>query len=96
MRRGLSELDGGAGRPQITRTDPTLIRDLERLVDPDVRGDPQGPLRWSSKSGAKLAEGLRGMERCRGWSSAILRLPPSGLRPSGLRRPGIETVAAVS
>jgi hypothetical protein len=71
VRRGLSELDSGevpatgrvrrpgGGRPPITQTDPTLVRDLERLVDPAVRGDPQGPLRWSSKSGAKLAGGLR-------------------------------------
>jgi hypothetical protein len=71
VRRGLMELDSGevpekgrvrrpgGGRPPITRTDPTLVDDLERLIDPDVRGDPQGPLRWSSKSGAKLAGGLR-------------------------------------
>jgi hypothetical protein len=71
VRRGLSELDfgvvpgqgrvrrPGGGRPPITKTDPTLVCDLERLVDCGVRGDPQGPLRWSSKSAAKLASGLR-------------------------------------
>ncbi len=71
VRRGLLELDSGeppspgrvrrpgAGRPPITRTDPTLVADLEQLVEPDVRGDPQSPLRWSSKSSAKLADGLR-------------------------------------
>jgi len=71
VRRGLSELDSGelldqgrvrrpgGGRKPITVTDPTLVSDLERLVEPDVRGDPERPLRWSSKSGAKLAAGLR-------------------------------------
>ncbi len=71
VRRGLLELDSGeaplpgrirrpgGGRPPITKTDPTLVGDLERLVEPDVRGDPERPLRWSSKSGAKLADELR-------------------------------------
>jgi hypothetical protein len=71
VRRGLAELDSGealeqrrvrrrgGGRKRITVSDPTLVRDLERLVAPDVRGDPERPLRWSSKSGAKLAAGLR-------------------------------------
>ena len=71
VRRGLMELDvgaapemgrvrrPGAGRPPITTTDPTLVADLEKLIDPDVRGDPQGPLRWSSRSGAKLAGAVR-------------------------------------
>jgi hypothetical protein len=35
------------------------VEDLERLVDPVTRGDPESPLRWTSKSGAKLAEALR-------------------------------------
>ena len=41
--------------------DPTVVEDLERLVDPATRGDPERPLRWTSKSAAKLAEGLRGL-----------------------------------
>jgi hypothetical protein len=32
---------------------------LERLIDPVTRGDPESPLRWTSKSAAKLAQGLR-------------------------------------
>ena len=71
VRRGLAELDSGealesgrvrrpgGGRKRLTEQDPTLVCDLERLVDADVRGDPERPLRWSSKSGAKLAGGLR-------------------------------------
>lgn len=48
----------GAGRPRLTVVDPTLLEDLERLVDPDTRGDPESPLRWSSKSLGKLAVAL--------------------------------------
>jgi len=39
-------------------SDPSLLKDLERLVDPDTRGDPESPLRWSSKSLGKLAGAL--------------------------------------
>src|SRR5215207_8382396 len=35
------------------------VEGLERLVDPVTRGDPESPLRWTAKSGAKLAEALR-------------------------------------
>jgi Rhodopirellula transposase DDE domain len=49
----------GGGRPPLTQTDPTLLRHLERLVDPATRGDPQSPLRWTCKSTAKLAAALR-------------------------------------
>jgi Rhodopirellula transposase DDE domain len=43
----------------ILEREPGLAKDLERLVDPVTRGDPESPLRWTSKSGAKLAEALR-------------------------------------
>ena len=49
----------GAGRKRLVEADPTVVEDLERLVDPATRGDPERPLRWTSKSAAKLAEGLR-------------------------------------
>ena len=49
----------GGGRKPITETDPTLREDLERLLDDGTRGDPELPLRWTSKSVRKLAEGLR-------------------------------------
>jgi hypothetical protein len=35
-----------------------LVRDLEALVDPATRGDPMSPLRWTSKSAARLATDL--------------------------------------
>ena len=49
----------GGGRKHLTDNDLTLKRDLELLVDPVTRGDPESPLRWTTKSKAKLAEELR-------------------------------------
>jgi len=51
----------GGGRKRTTDTDPTLREDLERLVEPVTRGDPESPLRWTCKSVRKLAEELRGI-----------------------------------
>ena len=48
----------GAGRPPLTQTDPTLIADLTRLVEPATMGDPMRPLLWVSKSHQKLAVAL--------------------------------------
>ena len=70
--RGLADLESGEpppagkvrrhrGRVPILEREPGLAEDLERLVDPVTRGDPQSPLRWTSKSGAKLAQALRAM-----------------------------------
>jgi len=49
----------GAGRKRLTDKDPTLLKDLGRLVDDDARGDPEQPLRWTSKSLRNLAGALR-------------------------------------
>lgn len=51
----------GGGRRKTVATDTTLKSDLERLIDPVTRGDPESPLRWTCKSVRKLAEELRGM-----------------------------------
>jgi hypothetical protein len=48
----------GAGRKPVTDTDPTLLSDLESLVDPLTRGDPESPLRWTAKSTRTLAQEL--------------------------------------
>jgi hypothetical protein len=48
----------GGGRKKITDKDKTLLNDLDQLIDPSTRGDPETPLRWSSKSTTKLAEEL--------------------------------------
>jgi len=73
IRAGLRELERGerlepgrvrrpgGGRPRLTDRDPSLLEDLERLVDADSRGDPELPLRWTAKSVRRLAAALRGM-----------------------------------
>jgi hypothetical protein len=48
----------GGGRHFLEAADPTLIRDLEALVEPTTRGDPQSPLRWTCKSTRNLAAEL--------------------------------------
>src|SRR3989304_4140856 len=48
----------GAGRKKITDQDPRLAGALERLIDPDTRGDPETPLRWTCKSTRTLAAQL--------------------------------------
>jgi transposase len=49
----------GGGRPALTDTDATLLKDLEALVAGDARGDPQSPLLWTAKSVRMLARSLR-------------------------------------
>jgi hypothetical protein len=51
----------GSGRPALTETDATLLEDLGQLLEPATKGDPMRPLRWVSKSHAKLAAGLCAM-----------------------------------
>lgn len=38
----------GAGRKSITVSDPKLLTSLERLIEPETRGDPESPLLWVS------------------------------------------------
>ena len=69
--QGIKELDeapgvrvgrvrrAGGGRKKTVDKDASLKTDLERLVDPVTRGDPESPLRWTCKSVRKLAEELR-------------------------------------
>ncbi len=48
----------GGGRKRLTYYDRTLLQELEALVEPVTRGDPQSPLRWTCKSTRKLAAEL--------------------------------------
>src|SRR3984957_4093427 len=45
----------GAGRKPTISKDPTLLADLEALVEPTTRGDPESPLRERAPSGAGAA-----------------------------------------
>ncbi len=51
----------GAGRKRARDSDPTLVKDLERLLEPVTRGDPMSPLRWTTKSIRTLAAALENM-----------------------------------
>lgn len=51
----------GAGRKRTVDYDATLKRDLEALVEPVTRGDPETPLRWTCKSVRQLAAELQRM-----------------------------------
>lgn len=74
IRRGLLELKTpgrrrspdnirrmGGGRKSIAELDERLVADLESLVEPAVRGDPESPLRWTCKSLRTLADALSAM-----------------------------------
>ena len=68
--RGAAELDSGqdplagrvrrpgGGRKPLTATQPGLREALLALVEPDERGDPMSPLRWTVKSLRTLAREL--------------------------------------
>jgi transposase len=70
IRRGIRELSGGeaappgrqrrkgAGRKRTGLIDPGIKAALEGLVEPESRGDPQSPLRWTCKSTRRLAREL--------------------------------------
>ena len=71
IRKGIAELESGArldpgrvrrpggGRKSLLESDPTILDDIERLVDEDSRGDPESLLRWTAKSVRQIAVALR-------------------------------------
>ncbi len=76
--RGLKDLDApplpspghvrrlGIGRKSLVSMDPKLLEDLDALVEPNARGDPMSPLRWTCKNLRGLATELktRGCQIC--------------------------------
>ena len=71
IRRGMAELAEdapeqtsrrvrapGGGRKKAEVTDPELLDALDGLIEPDTRGDPESPLRWTTKSTRHLAGDL--------------------------------------
>jgi len=52
----------GAGRKSVIVRDPKLLAALDRLIEPETRGDPESPLRWICKSTRTLAAQLTGQK----------------------------------
>jgi hypothetical protein len=48
----------GGGRKQATQKDPTLLADLQALVESTTRGDPESPLLWTARSQRNLVAAL--------------------------------------
>ena len=48
----------GAGRKRATVKDPGLEAAIASLVEPEARGDPESPLRWTCKSIRQIADAL--------------------------------------
>ena len=69
----------GGGRKKTADTDPGARIDLERLVEPTTRGDPESALRWTCKGVRRRA--------CRVAGPGAPRQPPVGRR--GPARPGL-------
>jgi transposase len=75
IQRGMRELESGAslaldadrvrrpgaGRYPTVVKDPSLLDDLDALIEPTTAGDPESPLRWTAKSVRTLADALQGM-----------------------------------
>ena len=68
----------GAGRKKVVDRDATLKTDLEGLVEPVTRGDPESPLRWTCKSVRRLAAELERMGHIVGHSSVATLLHDLG------------------
>ena len=74
IRRGMTELADnpagrssdrvrapGGGRKKAEIANPELVGVLDGLIEPETRGDPESPLRWTTKSTRHLAAELSGM-----------------------------------
>ncbi len=48
----------GAGRRFLIDEQPGVLQELDDLVEPESRGDPMSPLRWTAKSTENLARAL--------------------------------------
>lgn len=71
IRRGISELENGknkfsekirnagGGRKKISDKNPEIKKILEEIIEPDTRGDPETPLRWTCKSVRNITDLLK-------------------------------------
>jgi hypothetical protein len=80
----------GGGRKPLSVTDPSLLDDLRRLVEPTTRGDPDRPLLWTAKSLRNLTAGLcaLGHRVCHNTVGTLLRTLGYSLQANRKTREG--------
>ena len=99
IRRGISELEAGGdpvpadrvrarggGRKKAEIANPELLECLDALIDPGTRGDPESPLRWTTKSTRNLARELTGMGYAISHSVVAKILRSAGYSLQGTRK----------
>ena len=73
IKHGISDLNGesapneltgrvrrkGGGRKKLEDLDGSLLKELDALISPETRGDPESPLRWTTKSTRNLSNELK-------------------------------------
>lgn len=95
VRAGVAELEAGedpfpvgrarrrgGGRKKAIEKDTNLLAALLRLVEPDERGDPMSPLRWTTKSLRNLADELARQGHTVSAPTVGRLLRDSGFRPA--------------
>jgi len=50
----------GSGRKKLTIKHPEIKKCIEDIIEPDTRGDPESPLRWTCKSVRNISDFLTG------------------------------------
>jgi transposase len=99
IRRGMSELSEdppeetsdrvrspGGGRKKAEVADPELVDALDGLIEPGTRGDPESPLRWTTKSTRHLAAALTKMGHSISHSAVANLLHSLGYSLQGTRK----------
>jgi len=98
VRRGLVELGSdppapvnrvrasGGGRKKAEIADPELLDRLDSLIEPGTRGDPESPLRWTTKSTRNLARELTAMGHHISHSVVAKILRTAGFSLQGTRK----------
>jgi len=98
IRRGLTELDSddhvgsgrvrrrGGGRKKAEVANPEVLENLDSLIEPETRGDPESPLRWTTKSTRHLARELTAMGTALSHSAVAAILRSTGYSLQGTRK----------
>jgi hypothetical protein len=86
-----SRLQGG-GRKNIETIYTDIHKELDALVDPVTRGDPESPLRWTCKSTRRLAEELkkRNIDVCPNTVCSLLYEMGYSLQANRKTREGVD------